>query len=107
MSEKWNVDNFTSWKSEEFPPGAVCIDAGNSKEYITGGWRAERPVWDEEACKNCLFCWVYCPDSSIIVEDGKMTGIDYDHCKGCGVCAHECPFGALNMIFEADAKEAE
>ncbi|MDE7478973.1 MAG: 4Fe-4S binding protein, partial [Lachnospiraceae bacterium] len=22
---------------------------------------------------------------------------DYDHCKGCGICAKVCPFGAINM----------
>lgn len=107
MSEKWNTDNFTEWKAENFPIGAVCVDGGNSVEYITGGWRAERPVWTQENCKNCMLCWVVCPDSSILTADGKMTGIDYDHCKGCGVCVKECKFGALELVLEADAKEAE
>lgn len=107
MSEKWKVDDFTSWKAEDFPVGAVCIDGGNSKEYITGGWRAERPVWNEDNCKNCLLCWVVCPDASIMVGDGQMTGIDYDHCKGCGVCVHQCHFDALSMMLEADAKEVQ
>lgn len=107
MSEKWNVDDFGSWKAEDFPAGAVCIDGGNAKEYLTGGWRAMRPVWNEENCKNCLLCWVVCPDSSIVVENGEMIGIDYDHCKGCGVCVHQCHFDALEMVLEADAKEAE
>ena len=34
-------------------------------------------------------------------ENGKMTGIDYDHCKGCGICVHECRFDALKMIPES------
>jgi pyruvate ferredoxin oxidoreductase delta subunit len=38
-----------------------------------------------------MICWVYCPDSAVIVKDGKVQGFDYDHCKGCGICAHECP----------------
>jgi pyruvate ferredoxin oxidoreductase delta subunit len=48
---------------------------------------------------------VYCPDVSIITEDKVMVGIDYDHCKGCGVCVNECKFGALKMITESEAKE--
>jgi Pyruvate/2-oxoacid:ferredoxin oxidoreductase delta subunit len=26
-----------------------------------------------------------------------MLGIDYDHCKGCGICAEECPKDAIHM----------
>ncbi len=100
---KWDVSNFDNWRSEEFPVGAVGIEAGNSRDYLTGGWRTFRPVWDEEKCINCMFCWVNCPDSSIQVKDSKMTGIDYDHCKGCGICVIECPKDALQMVNEVEA----
>ncbi len=69
----------------------TVFEPGNSVEYITGSWRTLRPVRDEERCTNCMICWVYCPDSAILVRDGKVVGFDYDHCKGCGICAHECP----------------
>ncbi len=101
---KWDVSNFDNWKSNEFPPGAVALEAGNSADYITGGWRTFRPIWDQEKCVSCLFCWVHCPDSSIIVKDEEMIGIDYDHCKGCGICVNECPKGALEMKNEVEAK---
>jgi Pyruvate/2-oxoacid:ferredoxin oxidoreductase delta subunit len=26
--------------------------------------------------------------------------IDMDYCKGCGICAHECPKGAIEMVIE-------
>lgn len=107
MSAKWDVSKFGSWSSADYPLGAVCLEGGNARDYLTGGWRAKRPVWDGAACKNCLLCWVACPDSSILVTDGQMSGIDYDHCKGCGVCVGECKFGALELVLEADAKEAE
>jgi pyruvate ferredoxin oxidoreductase delta subunit len=43
-----------------------------------------------------------CPDSSIMLnEEGKVTGIDYDHCKGCGVCTNVCPFNAFDYIEES------
>lgn len=101
MSKDWDVSNYDNWKPEDFPVGAVGLVSGNSTDYITGGWRSERPVWDEGACKQCMLCWMHCPDASIITDaEGKMTGIDLDHCKGCGICINECRFGALKMVPE-------
>lgn len=71
--------------------GGVVLDAGNSVTYITGTWRTLRPVRDMEQCTQCLICWIMCPDSSILIEDGKVASFDYDHCKGCGICAQQCP----------------
>ena len=33
----------------------------------------------------------------IPVVDGKRLAFDMDHCKGCGICANVCPFGAIEM----------
>ena len=79
------------WK--DVPIGGMILEAGNSAEYLTGGWRAFRPVPGEAACTHCFQCWLFCPDSSILVdvEDEKMAGFDLDHCKGCGICAMVCP----------------
>ncbi len=90
------------WK--EIPIGGLILDAGNAEDYRTGSWRTYRPVWDEEKCIHCLFCWIYCPDSAIIVEEGKMKGIDLEHCKGCGICAQECPpkVKAIEMALEGE-----
>ncbi|MFH1826565.1 MAG: 4Fe-4S binding protein [bacterium] len=76
------------WK--KLPEGDI-LKAGTAAEFNTGDWRSEKPVWNEQNCTQCMICWVVCPDASIMVKDGKMTGIDYDHCKGCGICDHECP----------------
>jgi pyruvate ferredoxin oxidoreductase delta subunit len=88
----------------DLPLGGLINEGGTSKDYITGGWRAERPVWDSQKCIQCLVCWVYCPDSAIQVSDSKVTGVDYDHCKGCGICAQECPpkVKAYTMVPESE-----
>ncbi len=83
------------WK--EIPIGGKITEAGSAVKYKTGDWRTFKPVRNEEKCNNCLFCWIYCPDSSIFVKDGKVTGIDYDHCKGCGICARVCPKKCIDM----------
>ena len=101
MSEtKWDVSKINEWTSDEFPKGATIPVGGNSCEYVTGGWRSERPYRDDDKCTQCLLCWVFCPDTSVKVKDEKVYGFDYDHCKGCGICAHECAVDAIEMVPE-------
>ena len=50
------------------------------------------------ACTFCDTCLVYCPDVAISkAKDGKGYTIDYDFCKGCGICVHECPRHAMSF----------
>jgi len=99
---EWTKGNEPAW--HELPIGGLMVEPGSAEEYRTGDWRTERPIWDKDKCTNCLLCWMFCPDSAIMLEDGKVVGIDYDHCKGCGICAKECPprVHALDMAPEAN-----
>lgn len=98
----WDIKDIQTWPPEKHEVGAVIPEAGNATLYKTGGWRSERPIRDNEKCTQCLFCYFYCPDTAVIVEDGKVVAFDYDHCKGCGVCAAECPADAITMHLETD-----
>ena len=52
-------------------------------------------------CTFCNKCYDYCPDLSIYMDaKQKYREIDYDHCKGCGICASECPRGAIDWVKE-------
>jgi len=82
------------WKS--LPIGGLLLEAGSSMKYKTGDWRASRPVVDSNKCTNCLICWIYCPDAAINRGE-KVVEINYDFCKGCGICAAECPVKAITM----------
>jgi 2-oxoacid:acceptor oxidoreductase delta subunit (pyruvate/2-ketoisovalerate family) len=95
------------WK--DLAIGGLIDEAGNAESYETGSWRTFRPVRDEEKCTNCLRCWIFCPDSAILVEDGKVVGIDLEHCKGCGICAAVCPpkIHAIEMVKESDIEDKE
>jgi NADPH-dependent glutamate synthase beta subunit-like oxidoreductase len=47
-------------------------------------------------CFGCDNCFGVCPDNSVLkIEGAHGYAIDYDYCKGCGLCAAECPCGAI------------
>jgi 2-oxoacid:acceptor oxidoreductase delta subunit (pyruvate/2-ketoisovalerate family) len=53
-------------------------------------------------CNECENCYVFCPDASIIkTEEIFSHQVDYDFCKGCGICFSECPRGAISLKEEA------
>ncbi|MEU3340731.1 NAD(P)-binding protein [Streptomyces sp. NPDC006668] len=52
-------------------------------------------------CFECDNCYGVCPDNAITkLGPGKGFTIDLDYCKGCGLCAAECPSGAIDMVPE-------
>ncbi len=85
-------------------PECDILEAGTAKNFKTGDWRDIRPVYDKEKCIHCFMCWINCPDSAIMTKDGKVVGIDYEHCKGCGICAKECPPKVCAIKMEAEKK---
>jgi len=77
------------WKELDY---GDSVSAGTANDFHTGDWRSERPIFHKDKCIQCLFCWTYCPDSAVLLDENKkVTGFDYDYCKGCGICEHECP----------------
>jgi 2-oxoacid:acceptor oxidoreductase delta subunit (pyruvate/2-ketoisovalerate family) len=53
-------------------------------------------------CNECENCYVFCPDASVIkTEEILSHQVDYDFCKGCGICFSECPRGAISLKEEA------
>ncbi|MFH1141507.1 MAG: 4Fe-4S binding protein [Chloroflexota bacterium] len=100
MSTQIDLPN---WQA--MPAGGVVAERGNSTEYETGSWRALRPVVDMDKCTHCMICWIFCPDISILVQDMRMAGFDLAHCKGCGICAAECPVKAITMVNEERFRE--
>jgi len=89
------------WKAprsvREYPLGSTC--ESNHLTSINSGWRTFKPVIDYNKCVNCLRCFLVCPDG-VIDKSGDKLEIDFDYCKGCGVCAVECKLGAIQMVKE-------
>lgn len=87
------VDNIATTYAEDRP-----YSESNSYTASVADWRIDKPIFNKEFCIDCQFCWVYCPDISIISRDKKMVGVDYDHCKGCGICVEVCPTNPKSLI---------
>lgn len=68
----------------------------------------EKTLTEEEAikeacrcfkCGTCIYCdncRIFCPELAISFN-GKEYEINYNYCKGCGVCVEECPRNAIHL----------
>ena len=79
----------------------------NSYMASVADWRLEKPVFNKDYCIDCQFCWIYCPDVSIISRYKKMIGVDMDHCKGCGICVEVCPTNPKSLLMFPEQAEEE
>jgi len=76
---------------------AGLVGPGSFVDNKTGSWRTFKPVYDKEKCNMCRFCWFFCPEGCIHDKKEYME-FDFDYCKGCGICANECPKEAIEMV---------
>jgi 2-oxoacid:acceptor oxidoreductase delta subunit (pyruvate/2-ketoisovalerate family) len=76
-------------------------------DEVVGGLDESTALYEARRCMSCgnCFecdnCYGVCPDNAVIkLGPGKRFEIDYDYCKGCGICVAECPAGAITMVPE-------
>jgi 2-oxoacid:acceptor oxidoreductase delta subunit (pyruvate/2-ketoisovalerate family) len=76
-------------------------------EEVQGGLDEKNALFEARRCLSCgnCFecdnCYGVCPDNAVIkLGPGKRFQFNYDYCKGCGLCATECPCGAIDMVPE-------
>jgi pyruvate ferredoxin oxidoreductase delta subunit len=82
---------------DEYPVGP-SFKAGHLVS-TNSNYRILRPELDMKKCVGCLLCYGACPDGAIERNKTKVR-IDYDFCKGCGICAKECKVKAIAMVRE-------
>ncbi len=88
-------------------PTLDALRRRTSFEEVHGGLDEEHALFEARRCLSCGHCFEcdncygMCPDNAI-VKLGVKQGfrIDLDFCKGCGICARECPCGAIQMVPE-------
>jgi 2-oxoisovalerate ferredoxin oxidoreductase delta subunit len=83
-----------SWKEL----GIAAVSSKASVGFMTGDWKTYMPIRDLEKCTTCLTCVMLCPEGAVRFrpEHGKIE-FDLTFCKGCGICANECPTKAITM----------
>jgi NADPH-dependent glutamate synthase beta subunit-like oxidoreductase len=104
-------ERVNGWYYHETPKTVqVTLDAirrqSNFAE-IVGGLDETNALFEARRCLSCgnCFecdrCYEACPDHAVIkLGPGRRYRFNYDLCTGCGICAAECPCGAIQMIPE-------
>ena len=79
----------------------------SSFDEVVGGLDERNALFEARRCLSCgnCFecdnCYGVCPDNAVIkLGPGQRFEFNYDYCKGCGMCAAECPCGAIAMVPE-------
>ena len=107
-----SYDRLNTWYYEDAPatvrPMLEAARRIESFAEITGGLDETNALYEARRCLSCgnCFecdnCYGVCPDNAVIkLGPGNRFRFDYDYCKGCGLCAAECPCGAIDMVPEA------
>ncbi len=76
-------------------------------DEVVGGLDESNALFEARRCLSCgnCFecdnCYGVCPDNAVIkLGPGRGFEFKYDYCKGCSLCATECPCGAIQMVPE-------
>ncbi len=72
------------------------VVAGLTREQAL---REARRCFSCGVCNACDNCWVFCPEAAV-KRVGGVYHLNLDFCKGCGICAHECPRGVISLCEE-------
>ena len=106
-------DDLNTWYYADAPhtirPRLQSIRRQSTFDEVVLGLDETNALFEARRCMSCGSCFAcdncygVCPDNAVIKVD--PTGsyayeIDYDFCKGCGICAQECPCGAIEMVPE-------
>ena len=104
-------DKLNTWYYGEAPatvrPVLDLVRRTSSFDEVVKGLDETNAVFEARRCLSCgnCFecdnCYGVCPDNAVKkLGPGKGFAFDYEYCKGCGVCAQECPCGAIAMVPE-------
>jgi len=81
------------------------VAPGSSLKNLTEAWRGKHPVFKQDQCIGCQRCFMGCPEGTIYQLGKKRFDVNLDYCKGCGICANECPVDDIEMVLEAGCEE--
>jgi len=91
---------FERHKDVDAWPGSAQFHAGHLA-VSNRSWRTLWPTIDLQPCNRCNLCILYCPDAAIVSNADGDPQVEDDWCKGCGICAAECPKQCVRMSDES------
>lgn len=105
------VESLNTWYYDDAPaavqPALEIIRRQTSFDEVVGDLDESNALFEARRCLSCgnCFecdnCYGVCPDNAVKkLGPGKRFEFNYDFCKGCGMCATECPCGAIEMVPE-------
>jgi 2-oxoacid:acceptor oxidoreductase delta subunit (pyruvate/2-ketoisovalerate family) len=105
-------EHLNSWYYADAPktmrPMLEIARRRSTFEEVTEGLDETNALYEARRCLSCgnCFecdnCYGVCPDNAVIkLGASNRFKFNYDFCKGCGICAQECPCGAIMMVPEA------
>jgi 2-oxoacid:acceptor oxidoreductase delta subunit (pyruvate/2-ketoisovalerate family) len=106
-----DISKLNTWYYADAPktvqPMLEIVRRQSTFEEVQGGLDETNALYEARRCLSCgnCFecdnCYGVCPDNAVIkLGPGKRFKFNYDYCKGCGICAQECPCGAITMVPE-------
>ncbi len=106
-----SFERLNTWYYADAPrterPELERIRRQTNFEEVIGGLSEDNALFEARRCMSCGNCFEcdnclgVCPDNAIIkLGEDMRYQIDYDFCKGCGICVKECPCGAIDMVPE-------
>jgi 2-oxoacid:acceptor oxidoreductase delta subunit (pyruvate/2-ketoisovalerate family) len=105
--DRLNTWYYTDAEQSKQPVLALARRRGSFEEMV-GGLDSDTALLEARRCLSCgnCFecdnCYAVCPDNAVIkLGAGNRFAINYDYCKGCSLCAEECPCGAIDMVKES------
>ncbi|HMT31556.1 MAG: NAD(P)-binding protein [Actinomycetales bacterium] len=104
-------DKLTTWYYADAPhqqrPHLEGARRASTFDEVVSGLDERTAKFEARRCMSCGNCFAcdncfgVCPDNAVKKTGiGKGYEIDYDYCKGCGVCVQECPCGSIEMVPE-------
>jgi NADPH-dependent glutamate synthase beta subunit-like oxidoreductase len=101
-------DKLNTWYYSDAPktlrPMLDLVRRQSTFDEVQGGLDEGNALYEARRCLSCgnCFecdnCYGVCPDNAVIkLGPGNRFQFNYDYCKGCGLCAAECPCGAIRM----------